>query len=94
MDQEWHLDNQSQHDGEDDVTKIETPEDVADHFGANLSLLILCVALLIASLWMIGSPSFEKCSALGDVAQRNACYGELRDNLMKPPAKGGEMPAG
>jgi hypothetical protein len=26
--------------------------------------------------------------------ERNACYGELRNELVKPPAKGGEMPTG
>jgi hypothetical protein len=89
MHEEWHLDNEAQ-----DEDESETPEDLADRFGINLSLLILCLGLLIAGLWVISSPSFEKCSGFGDVAQRNACYGELRNNLMKPPAKGGEMPAG
>ena len=31
--------------------------------------------------------SFQKCSALEHVTQRNACYDELRNELLKPPAK-------
>jgi hypothetical protein len=92
--EEWHLDNKAQNGDDNESDKPESPEDLADHFGINLSLLVLCVAFLIAAIWMISSPSFEKCSALNNVTQRNACYGELRNNLMKPPAKGGEMPAG
>jgi hypothetical protein len=96
--EEWNLETKAQGGDEWDVTKSENledlPEDLVDHFGSNLSLLILCLALLIAGLWMISSPSFEKCSALSDITQRNACYSELRNELMKPPAKGGEMPAG
>jgi hypothetical protein len=92
--EKWNLETNAQGGDEYDVIKSENPEDSADRFGINLSLLILCVALLIAGLWMISRPSFEKCSALSDVTQRNACYSELRNELMKPPAKGGEMPAG
>jgi hypothetical protein len=92
--EEWHLDNKAQNGDDNESDTPESPEDLADHFGINLSLLVLCVAFLIAAIWMISSPSFEKCSALNNVTQRNACYGELRNNLMKPPAKGGEMPAG
>jgi hypothetical protein len=99
MQAEERYDTEAQNDAESDVTKSENlkgknPEDLADRFGINLSLLILCVALLIAAVWLFSSPSFEKCSALDNITQRMACYGELRDNLMKPPAKGGEMPAG
>jgi hypothetical protein len=96
--EEWH-DAEAPADDENTVTKSENPgdknpEDLADHFGINLSLLILGVAFLIAAIGMFTSPSFEKCSSLDNVTQRIACYGELRNNLMKPPAKGGEMPAG
>ena len=78
--EEWNPETRAQGGDEDDydVTKSGNPEDLADQFGVNLSLLILCVALLIAGIWMISGPSFEKCSALSDVTQRNACYGELR----------------
>ena len=92
--EEWNLETKAQGGDEYDVTKFENPEDSTDRFGINLSLLIMCIALLIAGLWMISSPSFEKCSALSDVTQRNACYSELRNEFMKPPAKGGQMPAG
>jgi hypothetical protein len=96
--EEWH-DTETPDDDETDVTKLEIHgdkdrEDLADHFGINLSLLVLGVAFLIAAVWLLTSPSFEKCSALDNVTQRMTCYGELRNNLMKPPAKGGEMPAG
>jgi hypothetical protein len=92
--EEWNLETKAQGGDEYDVAKSENPEDFADHFGVNLSLLILCIAFFIAGIWMISSPSFEKCSALSDITQRNACYSELRNELMKPPAKGGEMPTG
>lgn len=92
--EQWNLEIKAQGGDEYDVIKSEDAEDSTDRFGINLSLLILCIALLIAGLSMISSPSFEKCSSLSDVTQRNACYNELRNELMKPPAKGGEMPAG
>jgi hypothetical protein len=92
--EEWKLETKAQGGDEYDVTKSENSEDLTDHFGINLSLLILSIALFIACLWMISGPSFEKCSALSDVTQRNACYSELRNEFMKPPAKGGQMPAG
>jgi hypothetical protein len=92
--EEWHFDTEAPGGDEDDVINSKSPEDSAEHFGINLSLLILCVALLIAALGIMSSPSFEKCSAFDNITQRNACYGELRNNLMKPPAKGGEMPIG
>jgi hypothetical protein len=92
--EQWNFETKAQGGDEYDVIAPGNHEDSTDRFGINLSLLILCIALLIAGLWMISGPSFEKCSALTDVTQRNACYSELRNELMKPPAKGGEMPAG
>jgi hypothetical protein len=92
--EEWNLETKAQGGDEYDLTKSENPEDLTDRFGINLSLLVLCIALFIAGLGMISSPSFEKCSALSDVTQRNACYSELRNEFMKPPAKGGQLPAG
>ena len=92
--EEWHLDTKAADGDEEDVINSKSPEDSADHFGVNLSLLILCIALLIAILGIASVPSFEKCSGLDNVTQRNSCYGELRNNLMKPPAKGGVMPTG
>ena len=92
--EQWNLEAKAQGGDEYDVTEAENPEDTTDRFGINLSLLILCMAFLIAGLWLLSSPSFEKCSALSDATQRNACYGELRNEFMKRPAKGAEMPAG
>ena len=89
--EEWNLKTKAQ---DADQAKSESPEDLEDRFGIRLSLLILCVAFFIAAIWVINTPSFEKCSALNNVTERNACYGKLRNELLKPPAKGGEMPAG
>ncbi len=91
--EEWR-DTRAPDDDEDNAAKSRSPEDLADHFGINLSLLIICVGLLIAAVWLVSNPSFEKCSAFDNATQRNACYGELRNDLMKTPAKGGVMPAG
>jgi hypothetical protein len=63
------------------------PEDDVDRLGVRLSLLVLCVALFLAANWVIGTASFQKCSALGNVTQRNTCYDDLRNELLKPPAK-------
>jgi hypothetical protein len=37
-------------------------------------------------------PSFEKCLALENATERYACYDNLRAELLKPPAKGAEVP--
>ena len=50
-------------------------------------LLVLRVALFLAANWVKVTASFQKCSALEHVTQRNACYDELRNELLKPPAK-------
>jgi hypothetical protein len=71
--------------------ELKTPEDAADRFGIRAALLVLCVGLAIAAMWLVTGPSFETCSALENPAQRNACYDALRDNLFKPPAKGGDL---
>ena len=63
------------------------PEERTDRFGTRASLLALFVAFLIAAIWFVGRPSFEKCSAIETVTDRNACYDELRQELLKPPAK-------
>jgi hypothetical protein len=88
---DWNLDTTSKHDDDNDFVLPESPEDLGDRSGIRLSLLILCVALFIAAMWYISRPSFEKCSALESVAKRNVCYDELRNELLKPPAKGGRM---
>jgi hypothetical protein len=58
-----------------------------DRLGVRISLLVLCVALFLAANWVIRTASFQKCSALENVIQRNTCYDELRNELLKPPAK-------
>jgi hypothetical protein len=70
---------------EDEQPKV--PEDDVDRLGVRISLLELCVALFLAANWVIGTASFQKCSALGNVTQRNTCYDDLRNELLKPPAK-------
>jgi hypothetical protein len=63
------------------------PEDDVDRLGVKISLLMLCVGLFLAANWVISTPTFQKCSALESVTQRNTCYDELRNELMKLPAK-------
>ena len=77
-----------------DVLRRQSPEDLADQFGMRTSLLLFCIALLIAALWFVSSPSFEKCSAIENVTDRNACYDGLREELLRPPAKGADIPKG
>ena len=57
-------------------------------------MLVLVIALFVAAMWIANGPSFEKCSALENVTERNACYEKLRDDLSKPPAKGADIPKG
>jgi hypothetical protein len=63
------------------------PEDDVDRLGVRISLLVLCVALFLAVNWVISTANFQKCSALENVTQRNTCYDELRNELLKLPAK-------
>jgi hypothetical protein len=80
---DWdHLETTSK---EDEQPKV--PEDDVDRLGVRISLLVLCVALFLATNWPIRTASFQKCSALENVTQRNTCYDELRKELLKPPAK-------
>jgi hypothetical protein len=57
-----------------------------------ITALVLCIALFIAVIWYLSQPSFEKCSALENVQERNACYDTLRSDLSKAPAKGPDIP--
>jgi hypothetical protein len=66
-----------------------SPEERIDRFGARTTLLVLCVASFMAAIWLVSRPSFEKCSALENVTERNACFDALRNDSLKPPAKGG-----
>jgi hypothetical protein len=63
------------------------PEDDVDRLGVKISLLTLCVALFLAANWVISAATFQKCGALENVTQRNTCYDELRNELLKLPAK-------
>ena len=75
-----------------DVLWRQSPEDLADQFGMRTSLLLLCIAFVIPALWFVSSPSVEKCSAIENITDRNACYEALRKELLKPPAKGADIP--
>jgi hypothetical protein len=80
-------------DGEIEVAWPGTPEERVDRLGIMTALLVLCIAFFIAALWVRGS-SFQKCSVLENVTERYACYDKLRDDLLKPPAKGPDIPKG
>jgi hypothetical protein len=82
------------HENENDDARPEPPEELIDRFGIRTALFVLCVALFIAAIWLVSRPSFEKCSALENVAERNACFETLRNDLLKPPAKGADIPRG
>ena len=91
QDLQSYLDTKLEADDESDVPPPKSPEDLADEFGIRASLVILCIALLIAALWIVSGPSFGKCSALENVMERNTCYDLLRAGLLKPPAKGADL---
>jgi hypothetical protein len=88
QDRDWHFDIVPKDRDDDDLLWSQSPEDRADRFGIRSAILVLCVALFIAAVWFMTAPSFDKCSALQSVSERNACYASLRQNLFKPPAKG------
>ena len=79
---------------ENDAAWSKSPEGLVDRFGIRTALLVLCIALFIAAMWLVSSPSFEKCSGLENVTERDACYDGLRKELLKPPAKGADAPRG
>ena len=79
---------------EDDAAWPEPPEELVDRFGIRTALVALCVALFIAAIWLASRPSFEKCSALENATERNASFETLRNDLLKPPAKGADIPRG
>ncbi|HZH82682.1 MAG TPA: hypothetical protein VFD87_06045 [Phototrophicaceae bacterium] len=82
------------HENEHDAAWPEPPEELVDRFGIRTALFVLCVALFIAAIWLVSGPSFGKCSALENVTERNACFEALRNDLLKPPAKGADIPRG
>ena len=73
------------------VASPDSPEERVDRFGIVTAAVLLCITFFIAALWL-RLPSFQKCSALDNVAERNACYNSLRNELSKPPAKGPDIP--
>jgi hypothetical protein len=77
-----------------DVLRPKSPEELADQFGIRSALIVLCIAFFIAAIWFVSSPSFEKCSAVENATDRHACYDGLRKELLKPPAKGADIPKG
>ena len=92
MRSEYDFENAAQ-DKEADAAWAKTPEEFIDRFGIRTALVLLCVALFIAA-WVVSRPSFEKCSALENVTERDACFETLRNDLLKPPAKGADIPRG
>jgi hypothetical protein len=79
---------------EDDAAWSKSPEELMDRFGIRTALLVICISCFIAAIWLVSRPSFEKCSALESVTERNACFETLRNDLLKPPAKGADIPRG
>ena len=93
MRSEYDFENTVQ-ENEDDTAWPESPEGLIDRFGIRTALFVLCVALFIAAIWLVSRPSFEKCSTLENVTERNVCFETLRNDLLKPPAKGADIPRG
>jgi len=91
QDSKSYLDTELKDDDEFDVLAHKSPEDLADQFGIRASLVTLCIGLLIAAIWLVSRPSFEKCSALENATARNACYDQLRSELLQPPIKGADL---
>jgi hypothetical protein len=89
----WDSSLTSKDDHDCDVPQPKSPEDAVDQFGIRAALLVLCMALFIAAVSAMGVQTFGKCSALGDPADRHACYDNLRVELLKPPAKGADLTA-
>jgi hypothetical protein len=75
-----------------DVAWPNSPEERVDRFGIMTAAFVLCIAFFIAAIWFLNRPSFDKCSALENIAERNACYDKLRNDLSQPPAKGPDIP--
>jgi len=79
-------------DDEDVVPRSESRDDVADRLGIRIALVALCVASILTAVWFVSGPSFEKCSAVANTTERNACYDDLRKDFLKAPAKGADVP--
>jgi hypothetical protein len=72
---------------EDDGVDLKSPEDAADRFGVRAALFVICIGFVAAVLWLMSSPSFQKCSGLDTLKDRVACYEGVRTAFLKPPAK-------
>jgi hypothetical protein len=79
---------------EDETALPETPEERLDRFGVRTALLVICIACFVAAIWLVSTLSLEKCSALANVTDSHACFDTLRNDLLKPPAKGAYAPRG
>jgi len=90
---EWDFDN-SVEDGKENMAWPGSPEERVDQFGLRTALVVLCTAFFIAAMWFVTRPSFEKCSALDNAIERATCFDTLRHDLLKPPAKGPDIPKG
>jgi hypothetical protein len=80
-------------DDEYDLPEPKLPEEFVDRFGIRVSLLVLCVGLLTASVWMASRPSVDSCFALEDATERYACFDKFRADFLRPTAKGAQAPA-
>ena len=89
---EWDFHTTVDESDEQLVAWLKLPEEFVDQFGVRTALLVLCIAFFIAAMWLVSRPSFEKCSELENVAERNACFDTLRNDSLKPPAKGAFIP--
>ena len=89
---EWDFEGRI--DDDEQVALLASPEVLADRFGVRTALLVLCIALFLAAIWVTSRPSFEKCTGLGNIAERNACHDGLRKESLKPRAKGADIPRG
>ena len=90
---EWDFEVATDKD-ERDPAWPETPEDRVDWYGIRTALLVICIGCFIAAIWLVSRQSFEKCSALENIAERNACFDTFRNDLLKPQAKGADIPRG
>ena len=85
QDRKFHLDVPPD---QDNVPWPNSAEESVDRFGIRTALIVLCIAFFVAAVWFMNMPSFEKCSALQNLTDRNICYDGLRKELLKPPTKG------
>jgi hypothetical protein len=71
----------------DDVARPKSPEERLDQFGIRTALVLLCIAFFMAAMWLVSEPSFQKCIAVQNVTERDACFDSLRNEFLKPPTR-------